>query len=187
MRGEEALCLGLVAQKRVRGAATVLSLGSHWKTIQLDEQARIAGTVTSMSGELIQAAQTETILASAVPHRRAAALDRGWAEAGMGEQRRSGLSRALFCVRLLEQRSESTAEERLAFMVGAFIGADLDAMTASGMLRADRPLFIAGTLAETWRLALGKNWSAAVVLSDQEAESAFLAGLRAVAAACSVG
>ncbi len=44
----------------------------------------------------------------------------------MAEQRKSGLARALFCVRLLDQQGETTAEQRMAFLVGACIASDLD-------------------------------------------------------------
>ena len=58
----------------------------------------------------------------------------------MSEQRRSGLSRALFCVRQLEQRTESLPEHRLAFLIGALVAADMDALMARGTLANDQPL-----------------------------------------------
>src|SRR5262249_23441578 len=118
MRGEETLVIGLSALSLLKPRSTLLNLGSHWKAIQFDQFSRIASSVTTMTGELIHAAQTQTILASSVPQSRPDVIDRTWLEAGMREQRRSGLARALFCVRLLEQGSDGSAAQRLSFLIG---------------------------------------------------------------------
>ncbi|MCI0524604.1 MAG: 2-dehydro-3-deoxygalactonokinase, partial [Acidobacteria bacterium] len=60
MRGEETLCLGLNALGLLDARSTLLNLGSHWKVIKLDQDARIASSLTSMTGELIHTAQTQT-------------------------------------------------------------------------------------------------------------------------------
>ena len=111
------LLVGLHALGLIEPQSTLLNLGSHWKVIEFDARARIASSVTSMTGELIHTAQTQTILAGSVPQTRPDALDQTWLEAGMREQRRSGLARALFCVRLLEQGSDGSAEQRLSFLI----------------------------------------------------------------------
>ena len=186
MRGEETLCLGLIAQRVLQPPATLLNLGSHWKAIQLDAQGRIASSVTSISGELIHAAQTQTILASAVPQERPPSIDLKWCEAGMRAQRRSGLARALFCVRLLELGSDSIPQERLSFLVGAFVAADLDALSARGTIEMNSKVLITGgsAVAEAWRYALEKVQIPAVKLSDAEVERALLAGLRLIVELC---
>ena len=82
------LCLSAAAQPggvKALVGGTLLNLGSHWKAIGLDAQGRIAASVTSLAGELIHVAQTETILASSVPHERPQGIDRPWMESGMRE------------------------------------------------------------------------------------------------------
>jgi 2-dehydro-3-deoxygalactonokinase len=182
MRGEETLCLGLVALGLARPPATILNLGSHWKAIQLDGAGRIRGSITSLSGELLHAAQTQTILASAVPQTRPAEIDVEWCEAGMSEQRRSGLARALFCVRLSELQGGSTPEQRLAFLVGAFIAADLDALMKRGAFDKNSPVCIAagGAVADAWKSALEKVSIPASRLTDAEIEAGLLGGLRCI-------
>src|SRR5262245_20772079 len=69
MRGEETLLIGLHALGLIAPRSTLLNLGSHWKVIEFDARARIASSVTSMTGELIHTAQTQTILAGSVPQR----------------------------------------------------------------------------------------------------------------------
>ena len=182
MRGEETLCVGLIESGLLKGPAVVLTLGSHWKAIRIDDHDRIASSVTSMSGELIHAAQTKTILASAVPADRASSIDRRWLDAGMEEQRRSGLPRALFCVRLLEQKSDGTPEQRLSFLIGAFIAADLDGLIERRTLSGDYRVLITGgsAVAEGWRHALALASIDAEVLTDGQAERGLLVGLTSV-------
>jgi len=182
MRGEETLVIGLGALGLLKPRSTLLNLGSHWKVIKLDRDARIESSVTSMTGELIHTAQTQTILASSVPPARPSVIDRTWLEAGMREQRRSGLARALFCVRLLEQGSESSAERRLAFLLGAFLASDMDAMYARGLLDSQGAVVITGggAIAEIWRGALAQNSMPAIALNDSEVEKALLTGFRRI-------
>jgi len=182
MRGEETLLIGLNALGLLKPRSTLLNLGSHWKVIKLDQDARIASSVTSMTGELLHTAQTQTILASSVPQTRPTGADRTWLEAGMREQRRSGLARALFCVRLLEQGSASSAEQRMSFLIGAFLASDMDAMVSRGLLDSEGAVVIAGggAVAEAWRDALAHLSIQAITLSDFEVERALLTGCRSV-------
>jgi 2-dehydro-3-deoxygalactonokinase len=186
MRGEETLCIGLSALGYVGPSAVVLNLGSHWKAIQLDADGRIASSITSLSGELIHAAQTQTVLASSVPHERVTTISERWKEAGMKEQRRSGLARALFSVRLLGLANQGTPQDRLSFLIGAFIASDMDALILRGVLsRNTQVAIVAGSAsAQAWRSALAAISVPATVLSVSEAEDALLTGLRCTLEKC---
>jgi 2-dehydro-3-deoxygalactonokinase len=183
MRGEETLGLGLVVTGQLKPGSTILNLGSHWKIIRLDDEGRISSSVTSLTGELIHASQTQTILASSVPAERPAHLNARWLKAGMAEARRSGLPRALFCVRLLEQRTDSTADDRLAYLIGACLAADLDGLLEVGHLPLNAEVVITGgeVLAGAMIQALAAAGIAARSLSEAEIEAGLLAGLRAIA------
>jgi len=182
MRGEETLCAGLHALGMVDPPAVVLTLGSHWKAIQLAADGRVQASVTSLSGEMIHAVRTRTILASSVGNDWPNKLAPKWLEAGMEEQRRSGLPRALFCVRLLEINDQGTPEDRFAYLIGAFIATDLDALFARGVLAGDPRVVISGAtaIAETWAVAFARLSMKASVLTDGETEKAFLAGLKRI-------
>lgn len=185
MRGEETLALGLYDNGRLGPGGTLLNLGSHWKLVRLDDQGRVGSSITSLSGELIHATQTQTILAGSVPPSRPEQIHERWLRAGMNELRRVGLPRALFCVRLLEQRCESTAEERLSFLIGACLAADLDAVGLRGLLSPGCDLVVAGSGAITAAvsIALADRSITPVVLSEAEIESGLLSGLRKLARA----
>lgn len=184
MRGEETLCVGLALLGQgisIEKPATVLNLGSHWKAIHLDAEGRIASSITSLSGELIHAAQTQTILASAVPHERPRRIDFDWLAAGLRQHRQSGLARALFCVRLLEQSKQGSPDDRLAFLIGAFIAADLDALDSAGALAGSVAIIGGGALAEAWQWALEQRSIQARLIVGEQSERALLAGLRRIA------
>ena len=179
MRGEETLCVGLLKLGLLKAGGTLLNLGSHWKAITVDNDGRVATSVTSMSGELIHAAQSQTILASALTQGRPEKLSEEWIEAGMREQRRSGLSRALFCVRLLEQRNECTPDDRFAFLIGAFVVSDLDSLVKQGLLTSNRPVVITGdrAICSAWKHALHKISIDSTVISADQLEQALIQGL----------
>jgi 2-dehydro-3-deoxygalactonokinase len=178
MRGEETLCVGLIGDGLLPAGARLLSLGSHWKSIRIDDEGRIAGSSTSLSGELLHAAQTRTILSGSVPPDRPERISEAFFRAGMAEAERTGLARALFCVRLLEQRTRSDPAERLSFLAGAFVGAELGAGASAGE-RGD-PVVIAGgeALAGAVAAAFQARGRADAVLSAAQVESAMLRGLR---------
>lgn len=184
MRGEETLCVGLIESGRVQPPATILNLGSHWKAIRIDAEGRIVASVTSLSGELIHVTQTNTILASAVPAGKPESFDADWCKAGMNEQRRSGLARALFCVRLFELGKRGTSEQRMSFLIGAYIASDLDSMLATETITMNQPVLITGSgaIASAWQQALKLSRIPAENASSADVETGLLKGLKALTA-----
>ena len=180
MRGEETLCVGLLRQGLLIPGGSLLNLGSHWKLVRIDAAGRIAWSVTSLSGELIQAVRGHTVLASALPDGPLVEPDPAALAEGMEEARRSGLPRALFCVRLMELDGRSSPAARLSFLVGAFIGTDLDGLRATGALEGSAPVVIAGgdKVGGAWAATLEQSGGAVRSLSAEEVEGAFLTGLR---------
>jgi len=184
MRGEETLCAGIVALGMVTPPTIVMNFGSHWKAIQLDGDGRVQSSVTSLSGELIHAVQSHTVLTGSLPGERPQRLSPEWIEAGMEEHRRSGLARALFCTRLLDLARQGTPEHRLAFVVGAFIASDLDALIARGALAPDARVTLVGhsAISEAWQNALSRMRIAATIITPHQAETALLEALRRILA-----
>jgi 2-dehydro-3-deoxygalactonokinase len=182
MRGEETLCVGLLELGRLRPGGALLNLGSHWKLVSIDAAGRIAASRTTLSGELAFVAQTQTILAGSLPREWPASPDLDWVQWGMELQREAGLPRALFAVRLAEQRTDCTPEQRLSFLLGAVVTADLDPLRASGALPSGAPLVVAGggAAAAAVRHALSGHVPDLRLLSPEEVEEAQLRGLRAI-------
>jgi 2-dehydro-3-deoxygalactonokinase len=181
MRGEETSCLGLLELGRMRPGDCLLNLGSHWKLVQTDADARIAWSFTSLAGELLHAVRRETVLASTLPDGSLAAVDAAALHEGAAELRRSGLPRALFGLRLLELLDARAPERQLSFALGALVASDLDAWRRAGLLPAARVL-IAGDdkVGGAWSLALRDAGCQAAALPREDVEAAFLLGLRSL-------
>jgi len=182
MRGEETLCVGLHHLGRAEGGVLVLNLGSHWKTIGIDAEGRIVSSVTTLSGEMMHAVHERTILHGALPAERPEAWDPKWVDAGMREQRVSGLGRALFCVRLLQLEGRTTPQDRQAYLAGAFIAADLGLVAAAAASKHQSRMLLAGNraLARAWQGALRAVSIEGVVLDEPTVEATMLAGLCAI-------
>ena len=182
MRGEETLCAGLIASSIVDRSGAVLNLGSHWKAIQFDEKGRISSSITSLSGELLHATQQRTILAGSVATNWPDRLSPEWLTSGMNLVRQSGVARTLFCARLLDLSHQGSPEDRLAFVVGAFIATDLDALRNRGALSSQREVGIIGhkALAEAWQLALSDVQIPSAIIDSATVEKAFLTALRLI-------
>jgi 2-dehydro-3-deoxygalactonokinase len=180
MRGEETLCLGLLEQNRLTAGTVLLNLGSHWKLIWSDAQKRIAGSRTSLTGEMIHVLQTNTLLASSVAQQPPHALDEEWAQYGYDEAARSGISRALFCVRLLHLSGQGTEDQRLSFLYGSVLQNDFAHLATHWKDRRHERLLVTGAapLAGICRLYAERSGIPATVLVEEDREQAYLLGLR---------
>lgn len=58
MRGEEVVCMGLVQSGLLPRGGAALSVGSHWKLVEIGEGGSILGAATTLSGELLHALRT---------------------------------------------------------------------------------------------------------------------------------
>lgn len=180
MRGEETLCAGLVRLGLAQPPGIVLNLGSHWKAIKLNQDGRIESSVTSLSGELLHMTQAHTVLAGSLPSDRPETLSPKWIKSGMKEEHRSGLARTLFCARLLDLTHQGNKEDRFAFVVGAFVAADLDSLLAGGMIESDSSVALVGhsAVSQAWQIALSQRKIAAAIIHQKQAEDALLEALR---------
>lgn len=176
MRGEETLCIGLVALGVMGPGVTFLNLGSHWKAIQVDDENRIVQSHTDLGGELIFAVQNHTVLKGSLPEGRASELDRLWIGRGFTEETASGLSRAMFRVRLLHLGGDTTPQKRFSFLVGAVIGQSMRHLDKNSML--ERKVVLCGNagIAQAWEWALQAE-GRVVVNYSEHTDEAFLRGI----------
>jgi 2-dehydro-3-deoxygalactonokinase len=170
IRGEEIIALGLHLLGWLPAGGIVLSLGAHWKAIHVDRGGQITSSITSLGGELIDVVTCQTVLAGSLPRQWPEEVDPAWVDAGVHESQRSGLGRALFCVRLLEQRVTSSPEERLAFLLGAAIGNGMDTLLARRFFRPGTRVLVTGhpALAHAFAQQLRGTSVDAVPVSDTQ-------------------
>jgi 2-dehydro-3-deoxygalactonokinase len=178
IRGEETIVVGLLQAGILSPNSTLLNLGSHWKSILIDHECRIASSFTTLSGELIHALQTQTILASALPEgRRLESLNKEWLEHGRKYQAQNGLGRSMFSVRLLEQLFGIDQTALSSFLLGAIVESDYRSMEKSERFKG--PVVIAGTgaAAEAWQETLQAASRASEHFGLEVVERAFVRGL----------
>jgi 2-dehydro-3-deoxygalactonokinase len=177
LRGEETLVVGLLHEGILSANSTLLNLGSHWKAIAIDQQARIASSFTTLSGEFIHALQTQTVLASALPQGRLEDVDLPWLERGRAFANRNGTSRAMFAVRLLEQIFHVATPAAYSFLLGAIVESDLNSMDRAQALKP--PVLIVGTGAvpHAWRYFLESMGRPCKFCGPDVVERAFALGL----------
>lgn len=146
MRGEEVEAIGLHRLLHPRGAAMFVLPGTHNKFVAMDEDGRILGCMTSISGELLDAVTHHTIIAEAVGHRfvDAEAYDAQYARAGARECAVSGLGRAAFAGRILGTLGGEDKAKIQSYLLGATLALDVQAMQSYVGDRADVQAYIAG-------------------------------------------
>jgi 2-dehydro-3-deoxygalactonokinase len=179
MRGEETLVFGLLATGSMKPNTVLFNLGSHWKWIWADSNGRIARSRTALTGELIHVTQCLTLLSSGLPRTKPVTLHEEWLDLGSREVRRSGLTRSLFCVRLLEQAGHGTPEERLSFLYGAFLEAEFAAVDRDESFADLRSICITGppALAEAWKQKLSPMQCEVHIVREEDRERAYVEGL----------
>jgi 2-dehydro-3-deoxygalactonokinase len=180
MRGEEVLVTGMLVKGLLTAGGAVLNLGSHWKFISTDKESRITGSRTTLTGEMIHAVQTQTLLASALPQGRPNSFDPDWLRLGAEEETRSGLSRALFCLRLLEQAGATSEQQRISFAYGAFIEAELRCLVPELLWSLSGPICLVGgqAVAKAWRERLTGTGTSSVIIEELDRDASYLAGLQ---------
>jgi 2-dehydro-3-deoxygalactonokinase len=183
MRGEETLVCGLIARGQLDAGAALLNASSHWKLIRVDAERRIAGSRTSLGGEVVHSVQSGTILSASLPTGPLDRVSNTWLEAGARAGRRDGLLRALFGVRLLDQQKLADAQERFSFLAGACIAEDIDALLAVGAITAGTPIAVSGPAAvpAAWAHLLSLAGCPATPLDAETIERGFITGVLTIA------
>jgi len=183
MRGEETLVVGLLAMGVLEPGGAFLNAGSHWKLIQIDERGRISASRTSLGGEVMHAVQTATVLTASLPHGPLSAVDVEWLRAGSAAAGSDGLLRALFDVRLLDQRGTTTPGQRFSWLAGACISEDLHALLRSAAIHPGMRVTVAGpgAIPQAWTHLLHHAGVDAAPLDSSLTERGFITGLMTVA------
>ena len=130
MRGEEVEAVGLYKLLKPRGAAMFVLPGTHNKFVAMDENGRMLGCMTSISGEMLDAITHHTIIAEAVGHGfvNADEYDAEYAKAGARECAVSGLGRAAFAGRILATLGGKEKAKLQSYLLGAILALDVQAM-----------------------------------------------------------
>ena len=184
VRGEETELMGALALGRVQPPLVFIHAGSHAKAIRVDADGSIVGGITTLGGELLDAVRRHTILAEAVSGAGRTELSLELLRAGAEHARRSGLSRALFLVRVLHLSRRYTPEQIDGFLLGAVVETDLAAIAGPYAGTGEKRRWVVSApdaLLPAWKLLMAERGIHPVVLGSADREACFLAGAEAIA------
>ena len=150
MRGEETQVMGLLRRPDIpRPPLTAVVLSSHTKYIHVRDDGRIAGSLTTLSGQVFEAIQQATsigksIAAEGEPDARDLALA---IDTACEAVRRAGFLRALLMPRFMEVLLKVPAGIRRAFVEAAIATEDLRALEEFPLLGFPRncPMLLIGS------------------------------------------
>lgn len=123
MRGEEAEIMGLINPGDP--ACMYMLMGSHSKFVRTDDAGNIVDICTMLTGELIEAVATGTILKHAALFEESA-WDREYLKKGYQYCREKSINEALFKVRVLKNIFRETNSAVRSFFMGAALCADVE-------------------------------------------------------------
>ncbi len=150
MRGEETETIGVLHAMREDGPAVLVLPGSHSKFVRVDAAGRIAGSVTTISGELLDVLTKNTLIASSLAHSFADRIVPDALLRGAEYGRTLSLGRSAFLVRLLDLFGDldvkSDVQARANLLLGAVLASDITALRNSRSLgmQPDTPIIVGG-------------------------------------------
>ena len=131
MRGEETQVFGAMDLYEIPAPVTFMFLSSHTKLVDVDEDRRITGSFTTLSGQIFNAFRYNTLLASSIPKKDPEFLHEEALIRGVRAGMKDGILRAGLMVRFMDVLIDTTPEERFAFLEGLIIASDLHAIKSS--------------------------------------------------------
>lgn len=126
MRGEETEIMGICHEIGVHQNISVILPGSHSKVIYLDEDGQIAHFTTMLTGEMVAAIASNTILGNSLTLEGHALTDMLYD--GYAYAHEYGLNQALFKVRVLRQFMGAGLDDVYSFYLGILLSDEVDAI-----------------------------------------------------------
>lgn len=167
MRGEETQIMGLLALPGLPDPPlTAVVLSSHTKYVPVTADGKIAGSVTTLSGQLFEAVRQSTSIGKSVeaPDAASEAIDTDIVDAAFDAVAHAGFLRALLMPRFMEVLLGIPAASRRLFMDAAIGAEDLQALRDFPLLgfATDTPFVLVGQPARCriFRYMLGRHYGA---------------------------
>lgn len=134
MRGEEVETIGLIKRLNIKGSSLIILPGSHSKFVSTNKEGKITGCVTSLAGELVSAITHNTIIASSLEHSLASSFNEKMVVEGYKNGKKSGLNRMIFSIRIIDQFTDYSVNDKANFLLGVVLSSDLHAIKNSSAL-----------------------------------------------------
>ncbi len=146
MRGEEVETIGALSQIKNNGNTIIILPGSHTKIIKVDDKGKIEGSITSITGELLELLTKNSILADSLDADFTESLDEEALSLGAQACAVNGIGRTAFSVRLLGMFTDYSRNQRANYLLGAVLENDIKAIknTAAFSLSEQDDVIIVG-------------------------------------------
>lgn len=127
MRGEETQAIGVLSRHQPTLPCTIIELGSTTKLIHIDAQGRLAGSMTSLSGQVYAAILKETFIGSSVKSTEPQpdCFSEHIADAAYRSVQQSGLLRTILLTRFIQFSLDTQPAERKLFCEAAIAADDM--------------------------------------------------------------
>jgi 2-dehydro-3-deoxygalactonokinase len=144
MRGEEAQALGLIASYGDLKYPVMLTiLTSHTKFIYIDEEKKIVGGLSTLSGQIHEAIESATSIGKSIKNAAGDTtgenyFDKGVIDAAYDSVKNAGFLRTILMPRFMDVLLDTQWYERELFLNSAITSEDLRTMNDFGLLGFDR-------------------------------------------------
>lgn len=134
MRGEETQAVGLLTKFKGSLPLNILELGSTTKLIHIDKEGRIAGSITTLSGQVYEAVKKETFIGGCVKETGTSDDTEEFFSEEVFKRaydcvQKSGFLRTLLFTRFIQFALPTTAAQRKFFMEAAIAADDAKVFT----------------------------------------------------------
>lgn len=140
MRGEEVESIAIIERCHEGDPMLLVLPGSHTKFVSVDSNGQITGCLTSIAGELLSSITNDTIIADAVGHQFVTEeqYDKDMLLTGYRTAQKSGIGRACFSGRILNQFVTKDKMQVANYILGVVLQSDVIAIKNSDALTVDK-------------------------------------------------
>lgn len=136
MRGEETEVIGFMNRIAIKVPSLIVIPGSHNKFIFIDEINRISSCITTLSGELISTITSNTIISDALNGSFAKEISKDMVIKGYRLCEKVGLNRSVFSLRILDQFTDYSENEKANMLLGIVLYEDIKAVLNSDFMNS---------------------------------------------------
>ncbi|WP_347549075.1 2-dehydro-3-deoxygalactonokinase [Pseudalkalibacillus hwajinpoensis] len=128
MRGEEVETYGLLKQISTKGKGLMVLPGSHTKYVLIGEKEELLSCRSTLGGEMLKAVRDQTIISDSLSKTLVEEVVPEYLIKGFLAAQKTGVTRCLYHIRLLQLFSELNANERANYYAGAILYYDVEAL-----------------------------------------------------------
>jgi len=150
MRGEEVESVAILDAFPTGKPYMLVLPGSHTKFVSVDENGKMTGCLTTITGELLSCITYNTVIADSVGHQfvNEADYDKEMVLKGFEASYKTGMGRATFSARILNMFTEKDKMKLANFILGVALASDIQCIRNSAALNVDPEVTV---------IVIGKN------------------------------